>query len=651
MTDRVDRGWTVRVDPRTGITLSHGGAGIAIPGVRPAVETPGGRSTIGREWHADKHPDGATWVLPGRWEATLRIEAVDGSWARLRLRLRNLGPGPEPILAAYPLSAPGLASRNVLDRLLVVGQHMCDYSRLEAAAGDYVSHAVTGLTDSAGTTAFAAGFEDLRDCFCSLEVRRREEGVGPIDARCDREGVPIDPGATLDLAPLLVGAGPSLAALMDRYAELSGRLMGARTAAAMTGFCSWYYYYDAVGEDDVRENLHAIRSLPFGSLVRCVQIDDGWSLEAPGRPRTWGDWQPGARFPRGMRAAADAIRDTGFSPGLWLAPFSVDRASRLYRSHPDWLVQGDDGPCNYGEASGLDLTQPEPIAYLSQTFARVFDEWGFDYVKLDYLVHGTMPGRRRDPTVTTAQAYRQALEAIRRQAGDRTILCCGARFGPHVGVADAMRIGYDVSSRWDVRVNPSAWPVGNLNVRAAAIHTLWLQWMQGHWGRNDPDCVVVRDQGSPAERDIFRRYFPDFVDQPPYGLSLEEARCWAGLAWFSGGYVFLGDRIRELPPERLDILAACFPPNADPPLWVDWYEDPLVVALRTRGSPCTVGIFNLAEETRAARIETQKVLDRGAGRWSLRERSGAGRVSGVGDTIPFPPQPPHSARFWVAEIP
>lgn len=646
----VTGGWTVHGGARGGFSLHHHDSGLAVAGIRPAVETAAQRWTAGEGWTIIEHPGGASWTLPGRWDMTLRAETVDRSWVRLCMRLRNLGAFPEPILGASPLTAPGLASQTVFDRLLVVGQHMCDYSRLEPVPGDFVSHAVTGLTDAAGTAAFVVGFEDLRDCFCSITVHRGADGAGPIAARCDREGIPLDPGEALDLPPLLLGAGPSFAALMDGYALLSGTLMGARRGPAMTGFCSWYYYYDAVTEEDVRENLRTIRQLPFGSLVRYVQIDDGWNLETPGSPRRWGNWQPGARFPQGMRAAAEAIRDAGFSPGLWLAPFSVDRASRLSQEHPDWLVQGDDGPCG-GETCGLDLTHPGSISFLEQTFARVFDEWGFAYVKLDYLVHGTMSGRRRDPNVTTAQAYRRALAAIRRRAGNRIMLCCGARFGPHVGIADAMRIGFDVSSRWDVRLNPSGWPAGNLNVRAAAIHTIWLQWMQGRWGRNDPDCIVVRDRGSPAERDVFRRYFPDFLEQPPYGLSTEEARCWAGLVWFTGGYAFLGDRIAELPPERLAILASCFPPNPEPPVWVDWYEDPMLVALRTRGKPCTIGIFNLTEENRAARIAARKVFEGDRRPWSLRERSGPGRLSGDGAMVSFPVQAPHSARFWVTEEP
>jgi len=90
------------------------------------------------------------------------------------------------------------------------------------------------------------------------------------------------------------------------------------------------------------------------------------------------------------------------------------------------------------------------------------------------------------------QAFREALRTVRSVAKDRFVLACGSPMGPAVGLCDGMRIGYDVSSRWWVPMNLGAWPSGNCNIRAAAIHTFWRQWMHQVWWQNDPDCLVVR---------------------------------------------------------------------------------------------------------------------------------------------------------------
>ena len=81
----------------------------------------------------------------------------------------------------------------------------------------------------------------------------------------------------------------------------------------------------------------------------------------------------------------------------------------------------------------LDLTHPEVIAWLGDLFHTICDDWGYDYVKIDFIYAGAIDGIRHDPNVTRAQAYRRGLEAIRDAVGNRFILACGNPIGPSVG--------------------------------------------------------------------------------------------------------------------------------------------------------------------------------------------------------------------------
>ncbi|MGF1571938.1 MAG: hypothetical protein ACFCU1_02595 [Sumerlaeia bacterium] len=123
------------------------------------------------------------------------------------------------------------------------------------------------------------------------------------------------------------------------------------------------------------------------------------------------------------------------------------------------LVQSGEAPKIFWESYGLDLTNPKALEFVRETFHRVFHEWGFTYIKIDFLLHAVQPGTRVNQSLTMPQVLRKGLQAIRDVAGDdRFILTCGCPMGAAVGIADGMRIGLDVSHRWYLPLNLSAWP-------------------------------------------------------------------------------------------------------------------------------------------------------------------------------------------------
>ncbi|GAB2506744.1 hypothetical protein GCM10027064_00290 [Microbacterium petrolearium] len=268
------------------------------------------------------------------------------------------------------------------------------------------------------------------------------------------------------------GGDAALAAFGDRL----GAAAGARVPAPVPRvWCTWYRYFEQVTAADVLENLREIRRLALP--VDVVQVDDGWSLG------TGEGTRPHPRF-GSLPDTVAAIHDEGLRAGVWLAPFSVGARSALARRHPEWLV----GPAghNWGDdLVGLDLTHPGVRAHLAEVFAGL-RELGVDYLKLDFLYAGAVPGRRHDPDATPVAAYRSGLALIREVMGERAyLLGCGAPILPSVGFFDAMRVSPDTFHEGGE--DGSQGLRGRMSLEARA-------WQHGRLWTTDPDCLVARPQ-------------------------------------------------------------------------------------------------------------------------------------------------------------
>ncbi len=283
-----------------------------------------------------------------------------------------------------------------------------------------------------------------------------------------------------------VGFGPE-EKVFNSYAQLLGKRLGhARAATAYRVWCSWYSLYTAIDEPSLQTIFDGLQNQPFDVL----QVDDGWQIGI-------GDWQANAKFPSGMKSLADRIKATGRKAGLWLAPLLVVPSSSIYRDHHDWLLHNDQGQLvsagfNWGEQLyALDTTHPAVLTWLADLMRRV-RAWGFEYIKLDFLYAGALPGKRYTPIAREA-AYRGGLSVIREALGDDAyFLTCGAPILPSIGLCDAMRIGPDVAAIWEsardsLLLNNPTTP-GLKNAIRTTINRLWLAPLV----HTDPDVVFFR---------------------------------------------------------------------------------------------------------------------------------------------------------------
>jgi len=355
------------------------------------------------------------------------------------------------------------------------------------------------------------------------------------------EGVPTMPGQTVVSETLLLRFDENEGRAMSAYAlEVATGMEASHWSHVTTGWCSWYYFFTHVGEEGVLRNLVSLSAKRASMSVEYVQIDDGYQTHI-------GDWLTlNKKFPRGMRFLTDAIRSRDYRPGLWLAPFLVSEQSDVYSQHPDWVLRDErDLPINaihnWGTRNyALDVTHPGAEAWLRHVITTMVEEWGYEYLKIDFIYAGALRGKRHNRNMTSIQAYRYGLQIIRDTAAGSFVLGCGAPFLPSVGLVDAMRIGPDVAPFWGDEGDPQGSAPALVNaVRSTLVHG----WMHRRLWINDPDCLLVRERDSE--------------------LTLSEVQTWTSVVGLSGGMVLMSDDVSQLEPQRAAYISLLLPPGGE----------------------------------------------------------------------------------------
>jgi len=117
-------------------------------------------------------------------------------------------------------------------------------------------------------------------------------------------------------------------------------------------------------------------------------IDAGWYAELhEDWSQTIGAWQPSAsRWPHGLKFVLDQIRQAGMIPGLWLEPEVAGVKSVLAQKPDDWFLIRHGKRVLKNSRLLLDFRNPDVRAYLDQVIARLVNDYGVGYIKMDYNV-------------------------------------------------------------------------------------------------------------------------------------------------------------------------------------------------------------------------------------------------------------------------
>jgi alpha-galactosidase len=117
-------------------------------------------------------------------------------------------------------------------------------------------------------------------------------------------------------------------------------------------------------------------------------IDAGWYADLhEDWSQTLGSWQASStRFPRGLKFLLDQVRQAGMVPGLWLEPEVAGPKSMLAQKPDNWFLVRHGKRVLKNSRFLLDFRNPEVRLYLDQVIARLVDDYGVGYIKMDYNV-------------------------------------------------------------------------------------------------------------------------------------------------------------------------------------------------------------------------------------------------------------------------
>ncbi|MBI9098823.1 MAG: alpha-galactosidase [Spirochaetaceae bacterium] len=315
----------------------------------------------------------------------------------------------------------------------------------------------------------------------------------------------------------------------------------------LRGWCSWYQYYDKITPEILYKNLKAIKEKD--KSFDFFQIDDGYQ-------KAVGDWlEQKPAFNGRMQELACAIKEAGMKPGIWLAPFTVAEKSDLFKTHPEYVLKNETGrkikasynpfwKCFY---YGLDVTHPRYAEYVTEVIDTYVNQWGFDYLKCDFLFSASLRGAvHHNLALSRASVLKSGMELIRQAAGQHTqIIGCGMPLSTGIGYVNAMRVGPDTGDYW---INPTASivrtgcmfgvrnSVRNFMVRSPMHKRLWL---------NDPDCLMIRDKGTGLTRGERR-------------LQMDAIAISGGILMFSDDFSTLSDRALSEMELIEEVSQVCF---------------------------------------------------------------------------------------------
>ena len=249
------------------------------------------------------------------------------------------------------------------------------------------------------------------------------------------------------------------------------------------GYTSWYNYYQNIDEETIIRDLNAL-----DSRFNLFQIDDGYETFV-------GDWLDidKKKFPNGLKPIVDLIHKKGFKAGIWLAPFVAESKSKLFLEHTDWFKHDEDGSIskcgsNWSGFYALDLDEPEVKEYVRNCL-QYFVDLGFDFFKLDFLYASMIaptPGKSR------AMMSDQSYQLVRDILKDKLILGCGANCFSSYQKFNYLRIGPDVSLKFDDVWYMKYMHRERISTKITLQNTIYRSIFNNHLFLNDPDVFLLR---------------------------------------------------------------------------------------------------------------------------------------------------------------
>lgn len=275
------------------------------------------------------------------------------------------------------------------------------------------------------------------------------------------------------------------------------------------GWESWYNYYEKIDENKILSDLNQINQSPnliklagqeFPEFKKVFQIDDGWQISL-------GDWNCNTKlFPSGLKSLTQKIEENGYIPGIWCAPLIIDIRSMFAIEHPDYILRDKKGnlvKAGWNPRWGvngiyycLDLSHDGVQKHLKNLMNKIINEWGFRYIKLDFLFAGMLYGSfaKNNAAYENFHIVSKILTEIKKNNDGKDIYYLGCGMPMEMGFKNfpLSRIGCDTYEHWDNsfmrRIKWNGRASAYLNLKDTLGKALW----NGTVFQCDPDVIFIR---------------------------------------------------------------------------------------------------------------------------------------------------------------
>lgn len=441
--------------------------------------------------------------------------------------------------------------------------------------GRFYSEYCTVITDLEFLNSLIIGFTSLREQFSRIIMDYEDQNnLRLLTAIGCLDGIKFNKSSINSSEELFIcfkSENYGYYGLLDYAKVVKSNIIETRIKEIPIGWCSWYYYFTEITENEMIKNLQFFkkhREFP----INFIQLDDGYFTKI-------GDYTNlNEKFPNGLKWLFNQIKDSGFKTGIWTAPFLAERKSEFLNQHKDWFIKRSDKLLkvlyNWGTFEySLDLSNNQVLDYIRSFFENLIYAFNkgkienkepiISFFKIDFL-HAAVPYNSdyKNSNLTRAQLYYNGLKVIRDAiTNDSFLLGCGAPLGPCVGLVDAMRISYDTAPTWDAGFfeqfeNKRGIPQPSLKV--ALKNTLYRSFMHKYFWINDPDCLMIRRSDTK--------------------LNLDEIRLQITLFGLSGGQILISDDMLKLTESELNDAKLTIPPYNPlgfDPIPIDAFTSPL----------------------------------------------------------------------------
>jgi len=369
--------------------------------------------------------------------------------------------------------------------------------------------------------------------YIKINLRQGEQRSSDMEFTYDFGRKLLSPGETISLDSIYMSRGPR-DKVLKQYSQWVNKTMKIQVPPKpVSGYGTWYYFFEKITPADIRRNLAVMkeRQVP----LEIFQIDDGYQSQV-------GDWlEQSPEFVGQMKVLADEIRAAGYRPGLWISPFVTNSASKLATHHPDYLLRNEYGRKLIGGYNpwwkgnvyyGLDITYPRFEEYLRKIIRTIVHEWGFTFLKCDFLFGACLRGAiHYDIHLTRAQILRRGMEIIREEAGPEVLIeGCGMPLVTGVGLVDIMRVGPDTGPYWVKKTGKILRTGAMMGVRNSIRNTFVRSMMHKKFWQNDPDCLMLREEQTRLNKAQRRAHINTII--------------------LSGGVFFISDELSRLSEEN-----------------------------------------------------------------------------------------------------